>query len=62
MRGEDGVSAYEIALDGGFVGTQNEWVDSLQGPEGPEGPAGLPGLDGEDWDENDDFSFDGGIY
>ncbi len=59
MRGEDGVSAYEIALDGGFVGTQNEWVDSLQGPEGPEG---LPGRDGERWDEHEDFSFDGGIY
>lgn len=29
--GRDGRSAYKIALDNGFVGTTNEWVDSLKG-------------------------------
>nr|MDD3141181.1 hypothetical protein [Lachnospiraceae bacterium] len=27
--GSDGKSAYELALDNGFVGTQEEWMDSL---------------------------------
>ncbi len=31
LRGEDGLSAYEIELEEGFVGTMNEWVDSWQG-------------------------------
>jgi len=31
-QGLDGKSAYEIALDNGFVGTEQEWLDSLVGP------------------------------
>ena len=44
--GADGKSAYEVAVDAGFVGTQEEWLLSLQGdpgPEGAEGPAGPQG-------------------
>lgn len=46
MKGDDGRSAYEVALDNGFIGTEEEWLASLkgeqgiQGPEGPQGPAG----------------------
>ena len=40
--GQDGLSAYEIAVANGFVGTESEWIDSLIGPQGP------PGADGED--------------
>lgn len=29
--GEDGKSAYEIAVDNGFIGTEEEWLDSLVG-------------------------------
>jgi hypothetical protein len=32
--GDDGKSAYEIALDNGFVGTAEEWVESLHGADG----------------------------
>ncbi|GFM27162.1 hypothetical protein [Novosphingobium sp. PY1] len=31
---EDGKSAYEIAVDNGFVGTEQEWLDSLKGTDG----------------------------
>ena len=32
--GKDGLSAYEIALKNGFVGTESEWLDSLKGKDG----------------------------
>lgn len=38
----DGLSAYEIALKNGFVGTVEEWLESLRGPEGPQGSQGEP--------------------
>lgn len=44
--GAAGKSAYLIALDNGFVGTEAEWLASLVGPQGPEGPEGPPGSDG----------------
>ncbi len=47
--GPEGLSAYDIALEHGFVGTEVEWLASLVGPEGdvgPQGPQGDPGADG----------------
>lgn len=41
--GADGRSAYEVALDNGFVGTEAEWLASLVGPGGD---AGADGADG----------------
>lgn len=38
--GADGESAYQIAVNNGFVGTEEEWLASLVGPQGPQGPAG----------------------
>jgi hypothetical protein len=38
--GADGKSAYEIAVDNGFEGTEQEWLDSLVGPQGEPGDAG----------------------
>ena len=32
--GADGKSAYEIAVDNGFVGTEAEWLESLKGEDG----------------------------
>lgn len=29
-----GQSAYEVAVNNGFKGTEQEWLDSLQGPPG----------------------------
>lgn len=45
-----GKSAYEIALEEGFVGTEEEWLESLigkPGPAGPQGPQGVPGEKGD---------------
>lgn len=47
--GADGDSAYQVAVDNGFVGTEAEWLVSLVGPQGPqgdEGPQGPIGADG----------------
>ena len=38
--GADGDSAYQVALNNGFVGTESEWLDSLVGPQGPQGEPG----------------------
>ena len=33
-KGDPGKSAYEVAVDQGFVGTVDEWLASLKGPQG----------------------------
>ena len=38
--GVDGKSAYEIALENGFVGSETEWLESLRGETGPGVPDG----------------------
>ena len=43
-KGKDGKSAYEIAVEHGFVGTEVEWLESLRGADGKDG---LPGKDGK---------------
>lgn len=59
VEGPPGQSAYEIAVEHGFEGDEESWLESLkgeQGPagkngtdgaEGPEGPQGPPGKDAE---------------
>ena len=47
-NGKDGCSAYEIAIENGFVGTAAEWLESLKGMNGVDGKDGLPGKDGKD--------------
>ena len=42
--GQDGASAYEIAVQNGFKGTEVEWLESLKGEQGAQG---LPGKKGE---------------
>ena len=44
--GIDGPSAYQVAVDGGFVGTESQWLDSLVGPQGPQGIQGVQGIQG----------------
>jgi hypothetical protein len=52
LEGVDGKSAYEIAVEEGFIGTVEEWLLSLEGPAGatgatgPQGPIGLTGPTG----------------
>lgn len=45
--GIDGLTAYEIAVANGFVGTEVEWLDSLEGPQGIQGEQGDQGPEGE---------------
>ena len=44
--GNDGKSAYELAQDGGFTGTVEEWLASLKGEAGADGADGTNGTDG----------------
>jgi len=46
--GADGKSAYEIALENGFEGTQSEWLASLKGADGQDGQDGAAGANGAD--------------
>ena len=46
-KGDDGKSAYEIAVEKGFIGTEEEWLSSLVGPQGEQGPQGPVGPQGE---------------
>ena len=45
--GEAGKSAYDIAVELGFVGTEEEWLESLRGPQGEKGEQGEQGPQGE---------------
>ena len=41
-QGEDGKSAYQCAVDEGYIGTEEEWLASLKGTDGTDGdPAGF---------------------
>lgn len=42
-----GKSAYEIAVENGFVGTEAEWLASLHGKDGKDGSNGKDGKDGK---------------
>lgn len=45
-KGKDGKSAFEIAVEHGFVGTEAEWLKSLKGVDGKDGVNGKDGCDG----------------
>ena len=47
VNGSDGKSAYEIAVENGFVGTESEWLVSLEGSDGKDGQDGVNGSDGK---------------
>lgn len=44
--GKDGKSAYEIAVEHGFVGDEQAWLDSLKGAQGEPGEPGKNGTNG----------------
>jgi len=44
--GSDGKSAYDIAVENGFEGTVEEWLESLKGPKGDKGDKGDQGVQG----------------
>lgn len=43
--GTDGKSAYQIAVDNGFQGTETDWLASLKGQDGEDGQDGQDGSD-----------------
>lgn len=45
---KNGKSAYEIAVENGFNGTESEWLESLKGQPGKDGINGADGKDGAD--------------
>lgn len=47
-KGEDGKSAYQIALDEGFEGSETDWLASLKGTDGRNGIDGINGTNGKD--------------
>ena len=49
--GEPGKSAYEIAVEHGFEGDEQAWLESLKGEKGDPGPQGPPGADGKDGEQ-----------
>lgn len=52
LQGKDGKSAYQIAVDNGYIGTEQEWLASLKGDKGDKGDTGEAGytpVKGEDY-------------
>lgn len=49
--GVNGKSAYQIAVDNGFIGTEAEWLASLRGADGKDGMQ-------PDWNQNDETAQD----
>ena len=45
-KGDPGDSAYQIAVNNGYVGTETEWLASLKGDPGAQGPKGETGATG----------------
>ena len=46
FQGATGASAYEIAVEHGFKGSEEEWLASLKGQDGQQGIDGKDGKDG----------------
>ena len=47
IAASDGKSAYEIAVENGFVGSEKEWLESLKGEKGDKGDKGDTGETGK---------------
>ena len=54
IDGKDGLSAYEIAKENGFMGTVAEWLESLKGADGLPGKNGIDGKNGTDGKDGKD--------
>ena len=55
-KGADGKSAYQIAVDNGYVGTESDWLVTLKGDKGDtgeQGPQGIQGVQGPKGDKGD---------
>lgn len=45
LMGADGKSAYQIAVENGFDGTETEWLENLKGKNGKDGYTPKKGVD-----------------
>ena len=54
FKGERGYSAYEVAIQNGFDGTEAKWLDSLKGTKGDKGDKGDTPMKGIDYWTDDD--------
>lgn len=65
LESENGKSAYEIAVDNGFVGSETEWLESLKGDKGDTGATGTTGevqIVSSLYDEAKDNGFTGTFF
>lgn len=63
-QGPAGDSAYQIAVDNGFVGTESQWLESLEGADGApgaDGADGAPGAAGADGASAYEIAVDNGF-
>src|SRR5690606_35181356 len=51
--GRDGRSAYELAVEDGFTGTETEWLESLRGADGRDGKDGAKAVAGSNIEVSD---------
>ena len=59
---QNGLSAYEIAVENGFTGTEEEWLESLEGEDGNDGQNGEDGAGIEDITYSYEYSAEDGCY
>lgn len=52
-KGADGQGVYELAVELGFTGSKEDFLDSLKGAKGEQGIQGVQGLKGEKGDKGD---------
>ncbi|MGN0764924.1 MAG: S1C family serine protease [Christensenellales bacterium] len=55
---QGGLSAYEIAVQNGFEGTEAEWLESLKGADGVDGTNGIDGSNGLDGADGQSITLD----
>ena len=51
--GKEGLSAYEVAVENGYIGTEEAWLNTLIGDKGDKGDNGLQGVKGDKGDKGD---------
>ena len=57
-QGIQGLSAYQVAVQEGFVGTEEEWLQSLKGDKGDKGDQGIQGIQGIQGEKGDPFTYE----
>ena len=53
LKGQKGDSAYQVAVQNGFQGTEEEWLTSLKGEPGQKGEPGEQGIPGPKGEKGD---------